>query len=149
VNAALWHEDFVVSDGWREDSLPADNSRLGETCFELSLEPSATGTLCRLVQFPPDSEYLDNVNAAEGFETLGSDGMESMTGHEESPHPLMHKSNTVDYIFIISGEIYAVMENGETLLHAGDMLIQRGTNHAWSNRSDQPCIMACVLNGAK
>jgi quercetin dioxygenase-like cupin family protein len=50
---------------------------------------------------------------------------------------------------MMSGEIYAVMEEGEVLLHAGDSLIQRGTNHAWSNRTEQPCIVAFVMVSAK
>ena len=50
---------------------------------------------------------------------------------------------------MLSGEIWAVMNVGETLLHAGDCLIQRGTNHAWSHRSHQPCLVAFILVGAK
>jgi quercetin dioxygenase-like cupin family protein len=61
----------------------------------------------------------------------------------------MHKTDTVDYAIVISGEIYAVMEKGEVLLHPGDSLIQRGTNHAWSNRTEQPCVVAFVMVSAK
>ncbi len=57
----------------------------------------------------------------------------------------MHKTDTVDYAIVMSGEIVAVMDDGETLLKAGDVLIQRGTNHAWSNRSDAFCRIAFVL----
>ena len=49
----------------------------------------------------------------------------------------------------MSGEIYAIMDEGETLLKAGDVLIQRGTNHAWSNRSDDFCRIAFVLIDGK
>ena len=57
----------------------------------------------------------------------------------------MHKTPTVDYVIVLSGEIYAVMDQGETLLRAGETLVQRGTNHAWSNRSEAPCLVACIL----
>jgi quercetin dioxygenase-like cupin family protein len=55
----------------------------------------------------------------------------------------------VDYIIVLKGEIYAVMETGEKLLRAGDILVQRGTNHSWSVRGSEPCIVAAVLVSAK
>jgi quercetin dioxygenase-like cupin family protein len=61
----------------------------------------------------------------------------------------MHKTDTIDYAIVVSGEIYAVMEKGEVLLRAGDSLIQRGTNHAWSNRTEEPCVVAFVMVSAK
>lgn len=57
----------------------------------------------------------------------------------------MHLTETLDFIVIISGEIYLVMEEGEVLLHPGDTVIQRGTNHSWDNRSDGECVLAGVL----
>ena len=62
---------------------------------------------------------------------------------------MMHKTSTVDYIIVLKGEIYAVMETGEKLLRAGDILVQRGTNHSWSVRGTEPCIVAAVLVSAK
>jgi hypothetical protein len=68
-----------------------------------------------------------------------------VAGHGD---PMMHITSTVDYIIVLEGEIYAVMDKGETLLKQGDVLVQRGTNHSWHNRSDQPCIIAAVLVSA-
>jgi quercetin dioxygenase-like cupin family protein len=62
---------------------------------------------------------------------------------------MMHKTSTVDYIIVLKGEIHAVMETGEKLLRAGDVLVQRGTNHSWSVRGNEPCIVAAVLVSAK
>ena len=62
-----------------------------------------------------------------------------------SPHPLMHRTETVDYGIVISGEMTLVLDKGERLLRAGDVVIQRGTNHAWANRSGKPCRMLFVL----
>jgi quercetin dioxygenase-like cupin family protein len=62
---------------------------------------------------------------------------------------MMHKTSTVDYIIVLKGEIFAVMETGEKLLRAGDILVQRGTNHSWSVRGTEPCIVAAVLVSAK
>ncbi|MDX8570581.1 cupin domain-containing protein [Elizabethkingia sp. HX QKY] len=61
----------------------------------------------------------------------------------------MHQTKTLDYVVILSGEIYLILEEGETLLKPGDIVIQRGTNHAWSNRSDENCIQLAILLDAK
>ena len=60
----------------------------------------------------------------------------------------MHKTDTVDFALVLSGEIWALMDEGETLMRAGDTLVQRGTNHAWSNRSDRPSLVAFILISA-
>ena len=57
----------------------------------------------------------------------------------------MHRTETVDYAVCLSGKIYLVLDDSEVLIKAGDTVVQRGTNHAWSNRSDQPCHMMFVL----
>ena len=72
-------------------------------------------------------------------------------GHDLKPgdHPGMHITATVDYAIVLFGEITAIMESGEKILYAGDVLIQRGTNHAWANRSDQPARIAFILIDGK
>ena len=62
---------------------------------------------------------------------------------------MMHKTSTVDYIIVLKGEIHAIMETGEKLLKAGDVLVQRGTNHSWSVRGNEPCVVAAILVNAK
>ena len=75
------------------------------------------------------------------------------SGHafdRESPRHLgFHKTSSVDYAIVLSGEIYAMMDEGEVLLRAGDVLVQRGTHHAWSNRTDEPARLAFVLIDAE
>jgi quercetin dioxygenase-like cupin family protein len=61
----------------------------------------------------------------------------------------MHCTATVDYIIVLKGEIWAILDKGEKLLKQGDVLIQRGTNHSWSVRTREPCVIAAVLVGAK
>ena len=61
----------------------------------------------------------------------------------------MHRTTTVDYAILLSGEMVAVMDAGEVVMRAGDVLIRRGTNHAWSNRSDKPARIAFVLIDGK
>ena len=58
-----------------------------------------------------------------------------------------HTTASIDYAIVLKGEIYAVMDDEERLMQVGDVLVQRGTAHAWSNRSKSPCVMAFVLIG--
>jgi uncharacterized cupin superfamily protein len=62
----------------------------------------------------------------------------------------MHVTDTVDYAILLQGELVAILEEGETVMRAGDILIQRGTNHAWANRSQSIARIAFVLiDGAR
>ena len=116
---------LIISDIWATDSMPVNLAK--QTRFENSLFPQTPshGSYVRYVQIPPDSSLPEELRVN--------------MNHGE-PHPFMHQTQTLDYIIILSGELYLILEEGETLLRAGDMVIQRGTNHAWSNRSDKPCI---------
>jgi mannose-6-phosphate isomerase-like protein (cupin superfamily) len=60
----------------------------------------------------------------------------------------MHQTQTIDYVVIISGEIWLKLERGEVRLGAGDCVVQRGTRHAWRNRGRAPCIFAATVLGA-
>jgi quercetin dioxygenase-like cupin family protein len=58
----------------------------------------------------------------------------------------LHRTDTVDYVICISGEIDMFLDDTQFItLRAGDVLIQRGTNHAWVNRSEEPCRLAVIL----
>ncbi len=105
------------------------------------LEPPAGGTIFRVVEFPPDKAAAD-FDRKTAFSSMGAD---HAMDPDASRHPGMHKTATVDYAIVLSGEIWALMDEGETRLETGDCLVQRGTNHAWSNRSDQPCLVAFIL----
>lgn len=106
--------------------------------------PPAGGTVLRIIEWPPEPQ--DPVQARERlqatFKTLYPDAH-----HAPAPgqHPGMHRTQTVDYAIVLEGEITAIMDSGETVMHAGDVLVQRGTNHAWANRSGRPAKVAFVL----
>ena len=68
----------------------------------------------------------------------------SASKHGEVRHAQMHRTDSIDYVIVLSGEIWAIMDVGEAKLVAGDALVQRGTNHAWANRSNDPCIIAFI-----
>ena len=116
------------------------------TIGPLCLPPPAHGTRIRFVDIPPDTEdFLKNGAARmkDAFSQVGD--AHASTVRPDSPHPLMHRTETVDYGLVISGEITLVLDKGEANLKAGDVVIQRGTNHAWANRSGQPCRMLFML----
>jgi len=57
----------------------------------------------------------------------------------------MHRTESIDYGVVIDGEMTLVLDDSEVLLKPGSVVIQRGTNHAWANRSGRPCRMLFVL----
>jgi quercetin dioxygenase-like cupin family protein len=61
----------------------------------------------------------------------------------------MHTSDTIDVGVILDGDIFLELDDGaETHLHAGDVVVQNGTRHAWHNRTGQPCRMLFAIVGA-
>ena len=137
---------LALTDLWETGAAPASNQGSADAATRpVRLEPPKNGTLLRIVEFPPDSHWRGRADARKGFDSIGA-------GHapdRSSSDPMMHKTSTVDYIIVLRGEIYAIMDKGETLLRAGDILVQRGTNHSWSVRGDEPCIVAAILVSAK
>mgnify|MGYP003338642733 FL=1 len=112
------------------------------------LPPGQGGTILRIIDIPPESK--DPVERQRQISAMFK-GMFADAHHDarQGVHPGMHKTLTVDYALVLQGEIYALMDEGETLMKAGDVLIQRGTNHAWANRSDQMVRICFVLIDAK
>jgi mannose-6-phosphate isomerase-like protein (cupin superfamily) len=139
----------VVTELWETRGAPADNHGQAEvTDHPFRLAPPQTGTVFRIIEYPPDKERL----AALAHErAAGDDGSGHIAALDRGspPHPGFHKTHSVDYAIVLSGEIHALMDEGEVLLKAGDVLIQRGTNHAWSNRTDAPATLAFVLIDAE
>jgi mannose-6-phosphate isomerase-like protein (cupin superfamily) len=138
---------FGSTDLWVTHDAPADNATSGDPAArKIVLEPPARGTIFRVVEFPPESQAAGKLDASKAFDALGASGA---LDRGSARHPAMHRTQTVDYAIVLSGEIWAVMDVGETLMRAGDCLIQRGTNHSWSNRSDEPSLVAFILVGAQ
>ena len=139
---------YRVTNLWATHGSPApigDPDRIGEVSGVL---PPKNGTVVRIIDYPPeprDPAERERMQRA-AFAALFPDADHHPEG---GPHPGMHETETVDYAIVMAGEIYAVMDEGATLLRAGDVLIQRGTNHAWSNRSEEFCRIAFVLIDGK
>ena len=113
--------DLRITDIWVTETIPADNTGFEDMGEREPARTLESGTIFRYVEFDP--------------------------GHGVD-EPLWHATDTVDYVVIVKGELYCMMDEGEVLLKAGDLLVQRGTNHAWVNRSNESCVMVGVMISA-
>jgi mannose-6-phosphate isomerase-like protein (cupin superfamily) len=125
---------------WVTDRTPA-RIKVRETLdAPHTLEPPPGGSVCRVVTFPPDDTYIRKVKASDVqafFAAMGSPHAST-----NGPHPYMQKTRTLDFCLVLEGSITLVLDTEEVELEAGDTVVQRGTNHAWSNRSGKPCTIA-------
>jgi hypothetical protein len=144
---AIGVPEHGVTDLWKTAALPASNDGYVDPCTgQITLPPPPNGTVFRIVEFPPDSDFLPKLDQKSAFSVLGEGAAESLTGRADV---VMHRTASLDYAIVVEGEIWAVMDKGEALLKSGDVLIQRGTNHGWSNRGDRPALVAFVLVAAQ
>ena len=129
---------------WRTEQTPAKINAADTTLKHRGILPPQKGTILRIIDFPPEPRDEDELRR-QLDSTFG--GIYKDAAHDRRPgkHPGMHRTETVDYAIVLEGEIWAVMDEGETLMRAGDVLIQRGTNHAWANRSESTARIAFVL----
>jgi mannose-6-phosphate isomerase-like protein (cupin superfamily) len=137
----------VFHEVWATTGTPApvDNGS-DPTTAALMLPPPRQGTRIRFVDIPPDTaEFLAQGAATmkDAFTQIGDAAASTVQAH--SPHPLMHRTESVDYGVVIEGELTLVLDDSEVQLKVGSVVVQRGTNHAWANRSGRPCRMLFVL----
>ena len=137
---------------WNTRETPVTIERRAQEPLEagLVLAPPSDGTRLRVIDFPPETEALRQLMAAQAsaaFSEMG--GADAARNHAGAPHPLMHRTQTVDYGIVLEGELTLVLDRGETTVRAGDIVIQQGTNHAWANRSGQRCRVAFVMLDAR
>jgi mannose-6-phosphate isomerase-like protein (cupin superfamily) len=134
---------------WNTRETPAAIDRNGAEPAEvqLTLAPPKGGTRIRVLDFPAETPETANVDAATArahFAEIGA-AEASTHGRGGSRHPFMHRTQSIDYGIVLEGEITLIVDDGETTVHAGDIVIQRGTNHGWANRSGRNCRIAFIL----
>lgn len=135
---------MVFHEVWATTGTPApvdngDDPTLGPQSH--SAPPN--GTRIRFVDIPADSEEF--TNAAQMKQLFDEvDNAEGFTTRADSPHPMMHRTESIDYGVVVEGELVLVLDDTEVHLKPGSVVIQRGTNHAWSNRSGKPCRMLFI-----
>ena len=114
------------------------------------LQPGAMGTVFRISIVPPESDDILKLTPKEAQERFrASGGGDACTYGRGGRHPMMHRTETVDYAVVLEGEITLLLDEGDVQLGTGDVVIQRGTSHAWSNRSGKPVKMLYVLIDGK
>jgi quercetin dioxygenase-like cupin family protein len=139
----------VAHDIWKTSAMPVRIARdePDPVAGPRQLHPVASGTVFRISEVPPETTgALRDVTpekAREMFGQMGAAG--AATYGKGGRHPLMHRTKTLDYAVVLDGEIHLVLDDGEVKLKAGDVVIQRGTSHAWSNRSGKMVRMLYVL----
>ena len=133
---------------WITDSLPPSFSFKNDSAARpIGLSPPDNGTVIRVVEFPPSN--------LAAIEKMDPNFMMKVVG-DHAPakglpvkHPLMHRTRTVDYAIIMSGEIDMMLDDTVVHVKAGDVVIQQATNHAWVNRGTEPCRIVFVLMDSK
>ncbi len=134
---------------WSTTETPAMISSNGREPFEnkIVLSPPKNGTRIRVLDIPPDDPSFATMSPEEKishFAEIGAADAVAEGGHSER-HAHMHKTETIDYGIVLEGEIVLIMDEGETTVRAGDIVIQQGTNHGWANRTDKNCRIAFIL----
>lgn len=139
---------YKLTQLWMTDSMPAPiGNEADPTSRPLTLEPPRGGTVVRIVEFGPEGQWLREIDAAgtrEAWAAIGTDKA-STNRSGDAKHPFMHRTQSVDYGLVLEGEIVLVLDDEEVLMKTGDFLVERGTNHAWANRSNKPCKVLFVL----
>ncbi len=138
----------ISTDIWRTGAapVPIGKEEPDPTLGPRQIHPSPQGTVFRISEVAPESDAIRNLTpekARELFRAMGNE--QASTFGRGGHHPLMHRTETIDYAVVLDGEIYMLLDDGEVKLTTGDVVIQRGTNHAWSNRSGKPVRMLYVL----
>jgi mannose-6-phosphate isomerase-like protein (cupin superfamily) len=136
----------VFHEVWNSAGSPAvlDNGA-DPTHLPLQLSPMPLGSVIRVVDIPPDS-VQNQVSAAEAAALFAEIGQaHAGTGQVDSKHKLMHRTETLDYGIVTEGEVWLVLDGEDVQLKRGDIVVQRGTNHAWSNRTEQMARMVFIL----
>jgi len=136
----LWNTDG-------EDVNSTDN--LDRADQDIILSPPSGGTKFRYFQINPIPEGIpENVMqdmAAEAFEKIGA----AHHRIDTSKHPAMHKTETIDYIILLKGDVTLILDEEEIDLEPFDVVVQRGTNHAWVNNGMEPALLIAVLVDSK
>jgi mannose-6-phosphate isomerase-like protein (cupin superfamily) len=151
-------KSVVVIDGpptpfgalWFTEATPADNAAVGDAAqVARRLEPAPGGTIFRYAVIPPEDPSLPAEERERATARLFAQMEATHCRTDIGRHPGMHKTRTVDYVVLLSGEVTMLLDKGEVNLKPFDMVVQRGTSHAWVNKGKEPAILAAVLVDAK
>jgi len=138
----------VMTEMWMTKTGPANHlDMIDHAANSASLAPPAGGTVFRFFQIAPEatSAHLTEEERrkadADWFAQMNASDLQPDTAR----HSSMHRSRTTDYIILLSGRITLVLDKDERDLEPFDVVIQRGTNHAWVNRGSEDALLMAVL----
>jgi len=128
---------------WVTDSTPADVSSAEDPGQrQVGVAPPPNGSILRVVEFPP---VKDGGAGVDNTAMLREMGIDPGAGGKPPRNPFMHRTKSIDYAIVLDGEIDMLLDDSEVRLKAGDILVQKATNHAWVNTGDKPCRICFVL----
>jgi mannose-6-phosphate isomerase-like protein (cupin superfamily) len=135
---------FVSTLLWVTDETPAVvASGIDRADRVIGTAPPPNGSILRVVDFPPVTPDVEGLDQGALLRAMGVD--HPAADGAASRHPYMHRTRSVDYAVILTGEIDMLLDDSEVHLNAGDVVVQQGTNHAWVNRSQSVCRIAFIL----
>ena len=135
---------------WNTDGNDVNSSDdIDRADEDIILSPPDGGTKFRYFQINPlpegvPKEMMQEI-AADAFEKIGA----AHHRIDTSKHPAMHKTDTVDYIILLKGDVTLILDEEEIDLKPFDVVVQRGTNHAWVNNGNDPALLIAVLVDSK
>jgi quercetin dioxygenase-like cupin family protein len=141
--------DFALHRMWVVQDFPA---KLVYDTLHLPhvLVPPARGSVLNVFTFPPDAQWQGKAGERDVrayFEAMGAP--QACAYSTQAPHPYMQKTRTLDLCIVLEGEIVLVLDKEEVQLSAGQFVINRGVNHAWSNRSRQPAVVSIASHDGR
>jgi len=139
-----------VAEMWRTDGpagvIPGRADTVDAAVADI--KPPLGGTRFVIeVAHPEGADGRDEASVQRMFAAVA--GSESRTESTGDLHPGMHKTDTIDYIVVLKGEIDFILETGEVHLKEGDMIVDTGVNHSWANKSGEICVLAAVMIGVE
>ena len=132
---------------WITDSYPLGFSQTDTASKPVGISPPDNGTKFRVVEFGPLTPEIEQKMDPQFL--MKAVGDAAPKRGVPVTHPMMHRTRSVDYAVVLSGEIDMVLDDSTTHLKPGDVIVQQATNHGWVNRGNEPCRMLFVLMDAK
>lgn len=133
---------------WGADTAPIFPDD-GSPYSSMAYFPAVGGFRFGLFTVPPGAVMAATPVDIEMALQEAEEKLPGAVAYLEQDHPGMHRTDTIDFEYVISGEVWLELDDGmEVHLRTGDTVVQSGTRHAWRNKSSEPCQMVVVLVGA-
>jgi mannose-6-phosphate isomerase-like protein (cupin superfamily) len=153
IDGEAGHRSGNLYEMWNTTSMPADNTDPTDVAAtrEMDLEPDPNGTVFRFFEVKPERELAspeDRERAAQvRLATMNEKQRAAAISRkpDTTRHPGMHQTKTVDYIILLKGEVTMLVDEGEVDLKPFDVVVQRGTNHAWVNKGKESAALVAVM----